>query len=421
MNIRFYNGHLLTMANGMEITGDEVWVQDDKISYVGTAREDMPKFDREIDLKGNLLMPGFKNAHTHSAMTFARSLADDMPLQPWLFDKIFPMEEKLTPERVYMLNKLAVMEYVSSGVTASFDMYFFRDHFAQSNIDTGFRSVICGVGGTYEEMDDEYIKYNKINPLISYIPGFHAEYTNSLEGMKAVAALARNYKAPVYTHNSETESETRECIERHGMTPTALFESLGMFEYGGGGYHCVWFNDEDIEIFARRGASVVTNPCSNAKLASGIAPLTKMMEKGVNIAIGTDGPSSNNALDFFREMYLMTVLQKLKNNDAAACDADLVLKAATVGGAKAMFLHDCDVIAEGKQADMIVIDMHRPNMQPVNNLTKNIVYSGSKENVKLTMIAGKILYENGEFYIGEEPEKVYAESNRIVKEMLAEM
>ena len=198
-----------------------------------------------------------------------------------------------------------------------------------------------------------------------------------------------------------------ECRARWGKTPTELFESLGHFDFGGGGFHCVHMTEHDLEIFRDRGLWVITNPGSNAKLASGIAPLRQMRELGIRMAIGTDGPSSNNALDFFREMYLAAVLQKLHCGDAAALPADDVLHMATVGGAQAMGLSDCDVLAPGKQADLIVIDLQRPNMQPVHNAARNLVYSGSKENVRLTMIAGRVLYENGAFFVGEPVQDIY--------------
>ena len=418
--IRFYNGRLLAANGSMEVTADEVWTDGAKICYVGPAKEEMPVFEREIDLHGNLLMPGFKNAHTHSAMTFCRSLADDVPLQPWLFDQIFPLEAKLTPERVYWFTKLAILEYLTSGITAAFDMYYFRDKGAQACIESGFRYVFCGLTDPPEAVEEDYLHFNSLHPLISLIPGMHAEYTADEEKYRVVCELVHKYKTPFFTHNSETASEVADCIGRHGMTPTEWFESLGMFDFGGGSYHCVHFSDHDIEIFKKRGRWVVTNPASNAKLASGVAPLTKMMDAGVNLAIGTDGPSSNNGLDMFREMYLACVLQKIKENDAAACDAEKILAAATTGGARAMGLADCDCIAVGKQADMIVIDMNRPSMQPVINIPKNLVYSGSKDCVKLTMIAGKVLYENGKFFIGAEPEKIYAEVQSEMEKMLKE-
>lgn len=407
--IRFYNGRVLAMNGSYDVTADEVWTDGAKICYVGPAKQEMPAFEREIDLKGNLLMPGFKDAHTHSAMTFCRSLADDVPLQPWLFEQIFPLEEKLTPERVYHFTKAAIMEYLTSGITAAFDMYFFRLANAQSAADCGFRYVLCGMNCPVEQAEDEYVKCNSMDPLISLIPGIHAEYTTGVEEMEIIRDLCHRHKAPFFTHISETASEHEECKGRHGgMTPTELYESLGLFDYGGGGYHCCYLSDRDMEIFKNRGLYIVANPASNAKLASGIAPLQKYLGAGLNLSLGTDGPSSNNALDMFREMYLACVLQKLQNADAAAGDALKILSAAVSGGAMAMGLADCDCIAVGKQADMIVIDLQRPSMQPIINIPKNLVYSGGKDCVKMTMVAGKVLYENGEFFIGEDAEKVYA-------------
>ena len=418
--IRFYNGKLLTLDGGFDVTEQEVWTDADKIAYVGPPKADMPAFEREIDLRGNLLMPGFKDAHTHSAMTFCRSLADDVPLQPWLFEQIFPLEEKLTPERVYAFTKLAILEYVSGGITSAFDMYFFRLANAQSAADCGFRYVVQGMNCPPEQAEDEFVQCNAVSPLVSLIPGIHAEYTTSVDEMKIVKDIVDRHKAPFFTHISETKSEQEQCIERHGCTPTELFDSLGLFDYGGGGYHCVWLSEHDKEIFKNRGLTVVSCPASNAKLASGVAPLQEYIDMGLNLALGTDGPSSNNGLDMFREMYLACVLQKLRRADAAAGSAEAILRAATAGGAKAMGLTDCDCIAVGKQADLIVIDLQRPSMQPIINIPKNLVYSGAKDCVKLTMVAGRVLYENGEFFIGEEPERIYATAQAELKKMLAE-
>lgn len=419
--IRFKNGHVITMKNGIEPENIEVWVENDKISFVGKPSDEMLKvttFEREIDLDGNLLMPSFKNAHTHSAMTFLRSFADDMPLQDWLFKQVFPMEAKLKGEDIYWLSKLAVLEYLTSGITASFDMYFEPDDYVKANIESGFRTVLCGsISGdasNITRLEDFYNRFNGINPLISYQLGFHAEYTAEYELMQAVGELAKKYKVPVSVHNSETEKEVLECIEKYGKTPTQLFDSLGIYNYGGAGFHCVHFSDEDMEIFKERNVYAVTCPSSNAKLASGIAPLCKMADKGVNLAIGTDGPASNNCLDMFREMFLMTALQKIREKDASAFSADKVLYAATSGSAKAMGLYDCTNIDVGKQADLIVLDLNQPNMQPINNIGKNLVYSGSKQNVKMTMCAGKILYENGLFNVSEDPKRIYQRANEII-------
>lgn len=412
------------MTDGCSVTSDEVWTDGALISYVGPPRADAPKFEREIDLHGDLLMPGFKNAHTHSAMTFLRSYADDLPLEKWLFDKVFPLEDRLTPEAVYIYTRLAVLEYLKNGITASFDMYFYVDDYVRANLDSGFRTVMCAVAGSsstpdFDTIADNYERFNSMGPLIGYRLGFHAEYTSKPETLRELSSLSHELKAPVWTHTSETEGEVEGCRGRHGgMTPPEYFESLGLYDYGGGGYHCVWLTENDMEIFKRRGLWVVSCPASNAKLAGGIAPLTDFMDRGINIALGTDGAGSNNSLDMFREMYLACVLQKLRCSDAAACPADMILRAATVGGARAMGLSDCDVISPGKAADMIVIDMSGPNMKPEHNIAKNLVYSGSPSDVRMTMIAGKILYEDGRYNVGMSADEIYAGVEKITREVL---
>lgn len=430
MNIRLYNARILTMKSSEILTG-EVWVQNERILYVGDGKDTDDVYqqlklgsilwDREIDCEGNLLMPGFKDAHTHSGMTLLRSYADDLPLQDWLTKQVFPIEAKMDGEMIYHLTKLAILEYLTSGITAVFDMYLTPDTVAKACVEMGMRCVqVSGMSGqddfaqSLERTERCYLQYNHDDPLLSYFIGFHAEYTCSRALLESVAALAHKYKAPVYTHLAETRSEVEGCRERYGMSPAKLFDSLGIFDYGGGGYHCVWMDDEDMEIFQKRGLSAVTNPGSNTKLASGIAPISEYLKRGINVAIGTDGPASNNCLDMFREMFLVTGLAKLREMDASAVDAWEVLKMATVNGSKAMNLPDTDVLEAGKLADIIMIDLRQPNMQPLNNIPKNLVYSGSKQNVKMTMIQGKILYENGRFAETYDVDAIYGKANEII-------
>lgn len=420
--IRIYRAKILTMEKGREPFDGEIWVDGAKIKYVGKeAEKEAAKitWKRQIDAKGNLILPGFKNAHTHSAMTFLRSHADDLPLLSWLNEQVFPYEARLTPEDIYDLSKLAIMEYLTSGITANCDMYLTPDTIAQASIDCGYRTVIAGAVNDFtqsvEQLEQWYKKWNQEGSLVSFELGFHAEYTNQRETLEGIADLSKKYHAPVYTHNSETRSEVQQCVERTGMTPTAYMDVLGLFEHGGGLYHCVHMTEEDLEILKAKEISVITNPASNLKLASGIAPIHRMMEKEISLAIGTDGPASNNCLDMFREMFLVTALAKYREGDAGVVDGEEVLRMATVGGAHAMNLTECDILAEGKQADIIMIDLWQPNMQPIHHLQKNLVYSGSKQNIKMTMVAGKILYENGEFQIECDPEFVYARAEEITR------
>lgn len=428
MNIRLYNARILSMEENRDIFFGEVWVKKDRIVYAGDGTDTDSIYqklqipcmiwDREIDCEGNLLMPGFKDAHTHSGMTLLRSYADDLPLNDWLNQQVFPVEAKLTDEDIYELTKLAVLEYLTSGITAVFDMYLTPYSIYKAFDEMGMRGVQVGGVNNFSQspelLEEYYLELNGKSPLQSFMLGFHAEYTCSQELLMKISEIAHKYKAPVFAHLSETKAEVEGCRERYGMTPVAFLDSLGMFDYGGGGYHCVHVTEEDIAIMKKRGMYAVSNPGSNTKLASGIAPITQFLKAGVPVALGTDGPASNNCLDMFREMFLVTGLAKLKEEDAAAVDAMEVLKMATVNGAHAMGLTEADVIAEGKLADLIMIDLKTPNMQPLNNIAKNIVYSGSKINVKMTMIGGRILYENGSFLTDEKPEDIYEKANEII-------
>ena len=432
MNIRLYNARILTMEKNRPVFVGELWIEKDKIVYIAaendTEAEEKRKvlshsfWDNQIDCKGNLLMPGFKNAHTHSGMTFLRSMADDLPLEQWLNERVFPLEAKLTADDIYHLSRLAILEYLTSGITSIFDMYLDNNAVAQACLDTGMRCVLAsGVNNftsSAEELEENYLKWNQRDSLISCRLAFHAEYTCSERLLEQIAAVAHKYKAPVYTHLAETVKEVTSGRQRYNMTPAVFLDSLGMFDYGGGGYHCIHMSEEDIEIFRKNKMYVITNPGSNTKLASGIAPIAEYMRKKIPVAIGTDGPASNNCLDMFREMFLVTGLSKLREKDAASLDAFEVLQMATVNGAGAMGLTSCDRLAVGKKADIIMIDLHQPNMQPIHNIPKNLVYSGSKSNVCMTMINGRILYQNGEFNVGESAENIYAECNQIVKRLL---
>lgn len=431
MNTRFYNARILTMEEPIQIIEGELWVCENKIAYVGDGKKAeavceknsnaQMKWDREIDCQKNLLMPGFKDAHTHSAMTLLRSYADDLPLQDWLNEQVFPVEAKLTPEDIYHLTKLAVLEYLTSGITGVMEMYLEPKAILDAFTECGMRNVqVSGInkfGPSLEELENRYLSLNGQNELSSFMLGFHAEYTCSKELLEQISAMAHKYKAPVFTHNAETALEVAECKERYGVTPTVLFEQLGLYDFGGGGYHCIHMCDDDFEVFKKRNLVAVTNPASNLKLASGIAPISRYLKEGIPVAIGTDGPASNNCLDMFREMFLVTGLAKYRDGDASSTDAVEVLKMATVNGAKACGWNDCETLSLGSKADLIMIDLNQPNMQPIHNIPKNIVYAGSKQNVKLTMINGRILYENGSFCMKTAPEEIYDKCSEISRRL----
>ena len=413
------NARILTMKSS-DIFSGEIAVKDNKILYVGPHYDgEVP--DRVIDCEQNLLMPGLKNAHAHTAMVFARSCADDLSLHDWLFTTIFPMEKKFEDGDIYHLTKLGILEYLTSGITAAFDMYFKCPEIVKASEELGFRSVVLATSDQepVELVKERYQTINKPDALCSYQLGIHAEYTTSEERIKEIVALAHELKAPLYLHIGETEAEVAGCVERHGNTPVKYLDSLGFFDYGGGGFHCNYFTDEEVEIFKKHNCYVITCPCSNLKLASGIAPLNRYQKAGLTIAIGTDGAGSNNALDMFREMYLASALQKVTNKDAACMDGFDILKMATVNGAHALGLTNSDVLDEGKYADIIMIDLNNPAMQPINNIAKNIVYSGSKDCVKMTMINGKVLYYDHKFFVDQDVNEIIQKANEITKRLKA--
>ncbi len=424
MRILLKNARILKMTSEPIFEG-EVVVCDNKIEYVGPAREHKKKFERVIDCEKNLLMPSFKNAHAHSGMTFLRSHADDMNLHDWLFDYVFPYENLLTEDDIYWLSQLAFLEYLTSGITAAADMYFFPEAIAKAAEDFGFRNQIVFFISNISKIDEKKVfkLYGENDPekLVNFSLGLHSEYTVTDEEIDLMADFIHRLKAPFYTHLAETKQEVEECKERrNGMTPAEFFDSKGLWDYGGGAYHCCYMTENDLEIFKKRDLTVVTCPGSNAKLASGVAEIEKMREMNIEIAIGTDGPASNNCLDMFREMFLVAGLQKLLHKNPAVTPAREILKMATVASARVMGLNNADILEEGKLADIIMIDLYRPNMQPLHDIAKNLVFSGSKDNVKMTMINGKILYENGEFKTSVAASEIYKKCQKITDRIIEE-
>lgn len=405
MKLRIYNAKILTKDG---IMSGELRTDGDRIVYLSPVSTlDWQDWDREIDLKGNLLVPSFKNAHTHSPMTFLRSRAEDMPLKDWLYKQVFPAEGKLTDEDCYYFTRLAVAEYYAGGTTFACEMYGHTEAVAQAFADTGFGAYI-GSGifdfdGGYDVITKraEELKA-KTDPLprVKYALAMHAQYTCGDETLRAVSDLSKKFSLPVMTHLSETAEEVASCKEQYGMSPVKLLAEKGIFDLGGTGFHCVHVDDEDIRIMKKLNVGAVTCPCSNLKLASGIAPVKKLMDAGVALGVGTDGAASNNALDMFREVYLATVLQKYLLSDAVAVSAKDVYGAAVSG--KAFGLENADGLYIGALADMAVIDLNSPNMQPVNDIRSNLVYAGGRQNVVMTIAGGKIVYENGEYLYGED-------------------
>ena len=391
-------------------------VNDNRIAYIGNDYQNYGPFEREIDCHNNLLMPGFKNPHAHSGMVFARDLVQNVSLQDWLFKYIFPREEHLVPEDIYHLNKVAYLEYVSGGITTVFEHYFFPDYSAKAAEEFGMRTLLLG---TYDKEKTSVPKlvelvhrYNdRKDPLVRYVFGFHAEYTADDELVSKTKEGIDLAKTPFYTHISETQREVDECFARHGYTPAEFLFRKGLFAYGGGGYHCSHLTDAEIKIFKDNNLTIVSCPGSNKKLASGDAPLNKYFKEGIRIALGTDGPASNDKLDMFYEMQLA-----VSNNGFSVISPFEYLKMITVNGAIAMNV-DAEYLEVGKLADIIMLDVSKYEDDIISNIVKN----GSVNDVKLTMINGKILYENGKYFLKESVDEINKKAEKVKQRIESEM
>ena len=365
--------------------------------------------DDVIDGKGNLLITGFYNAHGHSAMTALRGYADDLPLKRWLFEKIFPAEDKLTDKVVYNASMLAIAEMIASGTVSFSDMYFFMDETARAVIESGIKANLCRgyTSGDDTDMLTD-VRFAEAKKLVSdyhmYDDGriiaemcVHAEYTNAEKPVRAIAEYAKENGLGIQLHASETESEHKECIERRGKTPIAWFESLGILESPVTAAHCVWVTPEDMRIMAEKGVSAAHCPISNLKLGSGVMPFSELTGAGVNIALGTDGASSNNRLDMIRELQTAAILHKGITRDPVNVPAKQIYEVATLGGAKAQRRFDSGRLEVGCRADLVLLNCDAIHNLPLYDSYSMLAYSASSSDVLMTMVDGKVLYRNGEF------------------------
>ena len=412
---------------------DKMYVatEDDRIVYVGDC---MPRGDYgDIrDGKGKLLMPAFHNAHGHSPMALLRGYAENMKLQDWLFTKVFPFEDKLDSNAVYWGTLLTMAEGMRFGIVSHSDMYYFLDDMVRATDESGMKANISraitefGDGDPWEtvrlkEMKDTYERLDgAADGRVKIDISIHAEYTNSLRAMQAVADYCNQVGAINHIHISETKSEHEECKVKYGKTPVKLMNDIGAFDSKALAAHCVWVEDEDMDILKEKGVSVATNPMSNMKLASGIANVPEMLRRGINVAIGTDSVASNNSLNFFEEMKMFAIAPKIRFNDPTLITPKQTLYAATRAGALAQGREDAGLVKEGFKADLIMIDLEQPNMYPVHDLMNNLVYSASGTDIVMTMSDGKIVYENGE-YKTLDIEKTMFEAQAATKNILSKL
>jgi len=416
MNTLIKNARVLLCEDGRLLTKEaDIAITGNKISQIGKIEENL-EFQKVIDAKNMLAMPGIINAHTHLAMILLRNYADDMPLFDWLTKKIWPLEANLTPELIYSGSILGIAELIKSGVTGFLDMYFFAEETIRAALETGVRVYIAR-GLTDEEEGKEvhlnetrrlYDEYNGRDGRVKIFAGPHAPYTCSPRYLKKVIELAQELDIGIHIHLSETRKEVDECIEKWGKTPIKHVYDLGLFERPTIAAHCVHLNDEDIQILAESKVSAVHNPSSNLKLASGFAPVEKMLKAGVNVALGTDGASSNNNLNMFEEMHLASIIHKAVNYDAVSVPAEDVIKMATINGARALGVDDeLGSLEVGKKADIILIDLNKPHLVPLNNPLSAICYSAQGSDVHTVIVDGKVLMENDELKTSDEEKAMY--------------
>ncbi|MFZ5974075.1 MAG: amidohydrolase family protein [Bacillota bacterium] len=362
---------------------------------------------RTIDAGGALALPGLINAHTHIPMTLLRSAANDLPLHTWLNDRIWPLEAKLNGEMVYWGTMLGIAEMLSSGVTAFAEMYFFMDDIAQAVEEGGIRAYLCRAilgddaddGGRLKDATRVFHNWNGAgNGRIRVGLGPHAEYTCSPRLLRDTAERAQDLGCGLHIHVSETREEHDACKARHQKTPAKLFDGLGMFDVPCLLAHGVMLEQADMELIAHKNAVVAHCPGSNLILASGIAPVKRMLDAGVTVALGSDGAASNNNLDVWQEMYLAAALQKGALKDATAVTAAQALSMATESGAKALGWDDAiGSLRKGMRADLILVDTDQPHYWPMTDIKRHLVYSGGARDVILTMVDGVVLYERGAY------------------------
>ncbi len=391
-----------------------VTVTDQKITDISTACPDTTGAEI-VEGNQNLLMPAFYNAHCHAAMTLFRGYGEDLPLQRWLEERIFPAEDRLTYQSVYTASKFAIAEMLRSGIVSFSDMYMFEDAVAEAVLETGIKAnlsrslvsfdpnIDVASDHRFAEARELVAKYhNAGDGRLKIDFSLHAEYTNVPKYVAAIGAYAAQNDLRMQIHLSETEKEHLDCIGRHQKTPTAFFNDLGVFDAPTTAAHCVWVSDEDIEILARKQVSVAHNPISNLKLGSGVVPLTKMLEAGVNVALGTDGVASNNRLDILREMQTAAILHKGIMRNPACTTASQMPALATQNGAHAQGRDDCGKIEVGARADLILVDRHSIHNMPSYDDYAMLAYSAERSDVRMTMADGRILYQNGAYTLIDE-------------------
>jgi len=383
-----------------------VGIEGERIAFVSDDETPAKEFAqkhpnlKQIDATGKIVMPGLINTHTHVAMALLRGISDDVPLMEWLEQHIWPIEGKMGYQEVLDGAKLGILEMLMGGTTTFVDMYPYEEAVAEAAENAGIRALVCPCPMDFrmEHFENDWRQVQKRfsgSRTVSMWMGPHAIYTLTDKNLQRSISLSKELGIGSHVHLAETQTEQDNCAAQHGMSPTEYLEKQGLFTTKTLAAHCVVMSDHDIEILAKNGVSVAHNPQSNMKLASGIAPVKKMLDAGVNVAIGTDGASSNNDLDMWEEMRTASLLQKASTLDPCAIPAYTALQMATVNGAKAIGREgELGVIAPNAFADIILVDIEKPHLYPHTNLISELVYSTHASDVDTVIVNGRIVVEH---------------------------
>ena len=426
MTILLTNAALLLTEPHMHVETGDLLIQNGRIAQIGAVAP--LRADKTIDCTDKLVIPGLINCHTHMYMSIFRNYADDLSFGDWLFGKILPAEDKLTPEDAYWCNLLSCIEMIKSGTTCFLDMHMFIHQCAKAARQTGMRAVLSrGLVGDdpqdeaglhrIDEALTEAAAYQN-DDLLTFMLAPHAIYTCGEDYLRHLVTVARENNLPFHLHLSETQTEFDDAMAKYGLTPTAYLEKLGLLTVPTVAAHCVYLTDEDIAILQRHNVSVATNPISNMKLGNGFAPVSRLLAAGVNVCLGTDSAASNNALNLFREMSALSYIHKGVDKNGQSLTAIEALTIATQNGANALGLADkIGSLTVGKQADLAILDLNQPAFIPRNNLAASLVYSANGSEVETVIINGQIVMEQRRI-TGVDEQEVYRQVERIRQAVL---
>lgn len=424
MNILIKNA-LAILPQGIS-ENSTLCIRDERIVSINSVPEDFTP-DKTIDATGKLLIPGLINAHTHVHMTALRNRADDLGFMTWLFDKVMPMEDKLTEEDAYWSIQLAFMEMLRSGVTSFLDMHMFPDTVARATVDAGMRGVLSrglqkfdndpegGKRRIAQAMADVE-RYAGISTL-SFMLAPHAPYTCGEDYLREIAGLAREKNLAINTHLSESQDEQDQIMLRYGLTPAEYYDRCGILNERTVCAHCVYLSESDMALLGERGTSVAHNAASNMKLGNGIAPVPAMLAHGINVCLGSDSTASNNNQSILREMQLVSLIHKGVRRDPTTVTAEQVFDMATKNGAKALGLSDkAGEIAVGKCADLALFDLRSPGLFPLGDAKAALCYGSAGLAADTVLVNGRVLLENGEFKTID-TERVYFQLEALAKRL----